>query len=287
MGIEIFEIFNKKNMKLGFFFSAVSASVTYTAFKETGFTRDQAADDCVSKGLRLANVYSQEEQVALNQVITDVDGLERAFWLGMIENGETADKEGVTDIDGNLLRYYDGWRSDQPSNKLNHPNDKHTIGLNEDCVRQKGHEGWNDAICTRTWSGAKRDNILMGHICEDRPSSAAVEELDSHFQIWANTFTTPNIAARWEEKKFKGFSLRLKRILKAPCADTSADLASMPAVDTDGDAADELSKMVQGYKDFFSAYFSNCRGGVLNQKLNEKIDRWGGLLNDKLDIIQA
>ena len=74
-----------------------------------------------------------------------------AFWLGMIENGETADKEGVTDIDGNLLRYYDGWRSDQPSNKLNHPNDKHTIGLNEDCVRQKGHEGWNDAICTRTW----------------------------------------------------------------------------------------------------------------------------------------
>jgi hypothetical protein len=50
----------------------------------------------------------------------------------------------------------------------------------------------------------------MGHICEDRPSSAAVEELDSHFQIWANAFTNPNIAARWEENKFKGFSLRLK-----------------------------------------------------------------------------
>lgn len=51
--------------------------MTYTAFKETGLTRDQAADDCKNKGLRLANVYSEEEQFALNQVITDVDGLER------------------------------------------------------------------------------------------------------------------------------------------------------------------------------------------------------------------
>lgn len=255
--------------------------MTYTAFKETGLTRDQAADDCQSKGLRLANVYSEEEQFALNQVITDVNGLERAFWLGMIEDGETADKEGVTDIDGNPLKFF-GWRADQPSNKLNHPNDKHTTDLNEDCVRQKGHEGWNDAICTRTWSGAWKDNVPMGHICEDRPSSAAVEELDSHFQIWANAFTNPNIAARWEENKFKGFSLRLKRILNAKCADTSADLASMPAVDTDGDAADELSKMVQGYKDFFAAYFSNCRGGALNQKLNEKIDGWAEKLTHKI-----
>jgi len=137
-------------MKLGLFFSAASASVTYTAFKETGLTRDQAADDCKNKGLRLANVYSEEEQFALNQVITDVDGLERAFWLGMREEGETAEKENVTDMDGNALDFF-GWRDDQPINRMNHPNDKHTTGLNEDCVRQKGHEGWNDAICTRTW----------------------------------------------------------------------------------------------------------------------------------------
>ena len=73
-----------KSFVIFFIWNLVSASVTYTAFKETGFTRDQAADDCVSKGLRLANVYSQEEQDALNQVITDVDGLERGktifFW---------------------------------------------------------------------------------------------------------------------------------------------------------------------------------------------------------------
>ena len=70
--------------------------------------------------------------------------------------------------------------------------------------------------------------------------------------------------------------------MQAKCADTSADLASMPAVDTDGDAADELSKMVQGYKDFFAAYLSNCRGGVLNQKLNNKIDGWAGKLTLKI-----
>lgn len=51
--------------------------MTYSAFKETGFTRQQAFDDCASKGLRLANVYSEEEQIALNQIITDVGGLER------------------------------------------------------------------------------------------------------------------------------------------------------------------------------------------------------------------
>lgn len=68
----------------------------------------------------------------------------------MLEEGETAEKENVTDMDGNALDFF-GWRDDQPSNRMNHPNDKHTTGLNEDCVRQKGHEGWNDAICTRTW----------------------------------------------------------------------------------------------------------------------------------------
>ncbi|CAG5106975.1 Oidioi.mRNA.OKI2018_I69.chr1.g3088.t2.cds [Oikopleura dioica] len=269
-------------MKLGFFFTAsASASVTFTAFKESGFTRPQAKADCESRGLRLANIYSQEEQDLLNQVITDADGLERAFWLGMTQGNDT-EKNTIKDIDGNDLRFYDGWREDQPSNKLNHPNDKHTSGEYEDCVRQFGLEGWNDAICSRTWSGAKKNNIAMGHICEDRPSSAAVEELDSHFQIWANTFTNANIAARWEATKFSGFSLRLKRILKLNCAESEASIGSMPAVDTTGDAQDELDKMIQGYKDFFATYFSNCRGGVLNTKLNEKIDRWAALLSDKI-----
>lgn len=49
---------------------------------------------------------------------------------------------------------FDGFREDQPSNRLNHPNDKHTTNENEDCVRQFGTEGWNDAICSRTWSGS-------------------------------------------------------------------------------------------------------------------------------------
>ena len=66
------------------------------------------------------------------------------------------------------------------------------------------------------------------------------------------------------------------------CADSDASLASMPAVDTNGDAQDELDKMIHGYKDFFATYFSNCRGGVLNTNLNAKIDRWAGLLSEKI-----
>ena len=65
--------------------------------------------------------------------------------------GNDTEKNTIKDIDGNDLRFYDGWREDQPSNKLNHPNDKHTTGEYEDCVRQFGLEGWNDAICSRTW----------------------------------------------------------------------------------------------------------------------------------------
>ena len=57
--------------------------------KESGFTRAQAQADCESRGKTLANIYSQSEQDALNSAITIAGGLERAFWLGMYEDGET------------------------------------------------------------------------------------------------------------------------------------------------------------------------------------------------------
>ena len=96
---------------------------------------------------------------------------------------------------------------DQPSNKLNHPNDKHTTNENEDCVRQFGLEGWNDAICSRTWSGAEKDGIAMGHICEDRIDSFEKQDdmttteqaattaepttISFTSQVWTTTTTTP------------------------------------------------------------------------------------------------
>ena len=89
---------------------------------------------------------------------------------------------------------------------MNHPNDKHTTNENEDCVRQFGLEGWNDAICSRTWSGAQKDGIAMGHICEDRidpfekldeittteqtATTAEPTTISFTSQVWTTTTTT-------------------------------------------------------------------------------------------------
>ena len=70
-------------------------SVSYTAFKESGFNRAQALADCESRGQRLANVYSADEQAAINAVIINAGGTDRAFWLGMIEDGPCPDKNGI------------------------------------------------------------------------------------------------------------------------------------------------------------------------------------------------
>ena len=70
-------------------------SVSYTAFKESGFNRAQALADCESRGQRLANVYSADEQAAINAVIITAGGTDRAFWLGMIEDGPCPDKNGI------------------------------------------------------------------------------------------------------------------------------------------------------------------------------------------------
>jgi len=81
---------------------------------------------------------------------------------------------------------------------LNHPNDKHTTNENEDCVRQFGLEGWNDAICSRTWSGAQKDGVPMGHICETR-----IQEWSFILVEWIEIFLAPpfpNLVARWNAK---------------------------------------------------------------------------------------
>ena len=55
----------------------------------------QALADCQSRGQRLANIYNENEQTELNALIADIGGSDRAFWLGMIEDGETPDKFGI------------------------------------------------------------------------------------------------------------------------------------------------------------------------------------------------
>ena len=73
----------------------VSESLSFTAFKESGLNRDQALLDCQSRNQQLANVYNEEEQATINALITSIDGTDRAFWLGMIEDGPIPDKNGI------------------------------------------------------------------------------------------------------------------------------------------------------------------------------------------------
>ena len=73
----------------------VSETLSFTAFKESGLDRDQALADCQSRGQRLANVYNEDEQAAINALITSIGGTDRAFWLGMIEDGNIPDKNGI------------------------------------------------------------------------------------------------------------------------------------------------------------------------------------------------
>ena len=73
----------------------VSETLSFTAFKESGLDRDRALADCQSRGQRLANVYNEDEQAAINALITSIGGTDRAFWLGMIEDGNIPDKNGI------------------------------------------------------------------------------------------------------------------------------------------------------------------------------------------------
>jgi len=84
---------SKINMKIFAVLSSSALAVQFDVIKESGFTRDQAQADCESRGQTLANIYSQSEQDALNSAITLAGGLDRAFWLGMYEDGDTANGE--------------------------------------------------------------------------------------------------------------------------------------------------------------------------------------------------
>lgn len=254
-------------------------SLTLHVFKESGFNRQEALDDCISKGFRLANIYNQAEQDKLNAAISDADGQERSFWLGMIEDGPVPDKNGAKDSDGEPLRF-DAFRPDQPSNRLNHPNDKHTKNENEDCIRQFGLEGWNDAICSRTWSGAKKNNVPMGHICEER----TVLHITQHTNNFENTFIEwidiflggkfgKNVKVRWEETKISPFATRIRRITDRKCAENTAPYSGISKVDPAGDALSQLTTIIDDMKAFFDSFIPNCQPKIYQKKI-DKLGRW-------------
>jgi len=259
--------------------------VQFDVIKESGFTRAQAQADCESRGQTLANIYSQSEQDALNSAITLAGGLDRAFWLGMYEDGDTPNGEEAKDSDGNRLGF-NGFRPDQPSNRLNHPNDKHTTGLNEDCVRQFGLEGWNDAICTRTWSGAKKHNVLMGHVCETRANPHPTQTANAFknaYKAWvANFLPLQRIIDHWGEKKFDRFTTRIAtRLTNRKCSRENFSFGGISEVDPAGDSLSQLQTITNEMKNFFEGFLRDCKP-IVKTNLEAKLDRWETKLEAKL-----
>lgn len=237
----------------------------------------------------MANIFNQDEQDQLNAAITAASGTDRAFWLGMIEDGAVADKNAAKDSDGNELRF-EAFRSDQPSNRLNSPNDKHTVGLNEDCVRQFGLEGWNDAICTRTWSGAKKDNVLMGHICETRTvlhSTQHINKFEDAFVEWIATFlgpTYPQMVKRWETVRIAQFSKHIREILGRNCAAGTADYSGVSSVDPNEPALAQLSTIIADMTTFFGTFIPGCKQAVMDKKV-AKLNRFEVDLTAKFNTL--
>lgn len=234
----------------------------------------------------MANVYSQAEQDSLNAAITGIGGLERAFWLGMYENGAVANGDMALDSDMGRVRF-NGFRPDQPSNKLSHPNDKHTTGLNEDCVRQFGLEGWNDAICTRTWSGAKKNNIMMGHICEFRSNMHPMQHTNGfqvQFKLWASAFLQKSeVVQHWSEKKFDRLAnTRIPRIMYRKCALEDSSFDGLPAIDVNGDAIVQLQDIIADMKSFFDAFTQSCPA-TFQTNIKAKLDKWEAKLDARFE----
>merc|ERR1712050_379900 len=90
---------------------------------------------------------------------------EHAYWTGYREYSGKAETVFGTEIlpkeDGYTISIPLPW--DRKSNPVSpEPND--WLGA-EECVRMRNGK-MNDAICSRTWTGAKNANINMGYICE-------------------------------------------------------------------------------------------------------------------------
>jgi len=302
--------------------SAYGSAVTFVAFKEQGLDRHAAQADCIAKEYDgLANIYSAAEQTAVNTAINDVGGAtpgdERAFWLGMQEtstvaidvtnqNQLTEIRDATIDIDGVVVGF-NGWddglideetgeyvrgRKPQPSNQLDFGNDKHTTGESSFCVRQLGINGWNDAMCSRTWSGARKKGIQMGHVCEKRTVEHPIQatgEFEETFVAWLDAFLNPAAAGRWQSR-VETFASRIRtNILNRPCVTDLGDpsYGGITEVDENGDALGQLDTIADDMKSFFTTYMSGCgennKGKTAVESKSERLDDWVEKLNEHHD----
>jgi len=131
---------------------------------ETTVNWPKARQQCKSYGKHwdLAIFNYEREFTRIQKILQENCVADHAYWIGYREN------DGVTTTQyGQRVRTTAGYGAtvsiDLPWAE-NEPNDN--LG-NEQCVRYNAQEGTvNDAICGRTWTGAKKDGIGMGIICE-------------------------------------------------------------------------------------------------------------------------
>ena len=122
--------------------------------------------ECQTLGGRwdLAILNNNEEFDFIAGVIESECWSEQAFWIGFneydtIDNGDGTYSPG--DIKTIFGRVPD-WKIEWSTEFGGEPND--STG-DEQCLRLKDNTV-NDAMCDRTWTGAKNDNIGMGVVCE-------------------------------------------------------------------------------------------------------------------------
>jgi hypothetical protein len=130
----------------------------YEVVPATEISFNQAREACQAKGGQWDLVVFESDE-ELEYVKKLINCLPEAFWVGYREmNGNAIDilnKPATIEMP---------WETNKANGDPDEPSSK-----DEECVRMRRGK-MNDAICTRTWSGAMRDNVGMGYVCERHAS---------------------------------------------------------------------------------------------------------------------
>jgi len=129
-------------------------SEQYVVVPASTISFNSARDACQEMGPTwdLVIFESEEEMQYVKRLI---NCLPEAFWIGYRES-----KGVAKDIFGNPSQIQIPWWTNKINGEKDEPDSE-----DEECVRMR-HGKMNDAQCIRTWSGAMRDGIGMGYVCE-------------------------------------------------------------------------------------------------------------------------
>jgi len=118
-----------------------------------------ARESCQSLGDNwdLMIINTKREWTFLKEVMDDSCWDHEAWWIGFKEYDTVApgQRGSLTTVFGKEPEWEPKWETDEP-------NDAQGV---EECIRYRLGD-FNDAPCSKYWSGVKRDEIGMGYVCE-------------------------------------------------------------------------------------------------------------------------